>query len=75
MKIPALTLPFSMIMNRMWPRAVTAEIRLYAVAGACRLDNGCFALRSPCPARHDDRSGYARHPQNRFRLSPFAPRL
>src|SRR5258707_9908952 len=51
MNTSALTPPFSLIMNRMWPRAVTTEIRLHAVPRSrTRHDRG-LALPAPGATR------------------------
>ena len=52
MKTSALKLPLPMIINRMWPRAVTAEISLNAMASAGRVhDRRRQHLARPHPER------------------------
>ena len=55
MKTAAFTPPFSLIMNRIWPRAVIAEIRLMRRRRPVVSTMG-VAPSYPTCARHDDRS-------------------
>jgi hypothetical protein len=67
MKTSALTPPFSLIMNLIWPREVTAEIRLMRYRAPVLNTTGVSPFLARC-GRHDDRSAYAPHRRNRCRL-------
>ena len=51
MKTAAFTPPFSLIMNRIWPRAVIAQDQAHAMARTCGFDDGGFAPLTPRAAR------------------------
>src|SRR5262249_4620783 len=70
MKTSALTPPFSLIMNLIWPREVTAEIRL--MCGTAPQYSTRLWSRPSCPRcdRHGDPSAYALQDQARFTTPP-----